>query len=255
MRRENSVSEFLYGYHPVYEALLARRRAIKEIWQVPEGSDRRRAKVADLAKKQNIRVLPVKAAKLGSLVGQVVHQGVAALVEPLPLKSLKQVLPQHSADKSQGHGIWLLLDRIVDPHNLGAIIRTALCVGVRAVVIPKDRSASPTPTVSKASAGALEHMDLVSVTNLANTINVLKNNGLWVVGLDPAAPQNLYGHDFTCPVAIVVGGEEKGIRPRVKQQCDFLLSIPQAGGISSLNASVAAGVVMFEAFRQQQHPV
>ncbi|MGD9210755.1 MAG: 23S rRNA (guanosine(2251)-2'-O)-methyltransferase RlmB [Desulfobacteraceae bacterium] len=245
--------EFLYGFHPVHEALLARRRVIKEIWQVNEGRDGRRAQITELARRRNIKIMDVKAAKLRSHVGAVVHQGIAALAAPLPMTPLTHVAPKASSADSHGHGIWLLLDSIVDPHNLGAIIRTALCIGVKAVILPKDRSASPSPAVSKASAGALEHINLVSVANLSNTINFLKRHGLWVAGLDAHARQNLYDQDLSGAIALVIGGEEKGIRPRVKQQCDFLLSIPQVGKISSLNASVAAGVVMFEAFRQQQN--
>jgi 23S rRNA (guanosine2251-2'-O)-methyltransferase len=144
------------------------------------------------------------------------------------------------------------LDNLVDPHNLGAIVRTALCAGLFAVIIPKDRSVPPTPAVSKASAGALEHVCLVSVTNLADTAQKLKQRGVWVVGLDGQARQSVFDADFKGPLALVVGSEEKGIRPRVKKQCDYLVSIPQFGRISSLNASVAAGVVIYEALRQRR---
>lgn len=241
--------EYLYGLHPVHEALLARRRDVREVWLTPEGSDRRREKVAALAQKQGIAVRNITVEKLRSHVGRAVHQGVAAVAGPLPRVSLNSVLPSKSSPASQG--IWLFLDSIVDPHNLGAIIRTALCIGVKAVIIPKDRSALPSPAVSKASAGALEHINLCSVTNLANTIKEIKAKGVWAAGLDAAAGEPLYGQDLSVPLALIVGGEEKGIRPRVKKQCDFLLTIPQVGRVSSLNASVAAAVVMFEAFRQQ----
>jgi 23S rRNA (guanosine2251-2'-O)-methyltransferase len=183
-------------------------------------------------------------------VGQVVHQGVAAVTEPLPLIHLAKVLPRKKSNSS--YGIWLLLDNITDPNNLGAIIRTALCAGVKAVIFPKDRSAPPSPVVSKASAGALEHISLCRVTNLAETLKKLKAHGIWVAGLDAGAEDSLYHHDLSGPLALVVGGEEKGIRPRVKRQCDFLLSIPQMGPVSSLNASVAAAIAIFESLRQQQ---
>ncbi len=253
MRRKIPTPEMLYGFHPVHEALLARRREIMEIWLLEQGKDRRRAQVTALAEEQNIKVLRVTAARLNHHLSHAMHQGIAARVGSLPLTPLKQVLPRQSPDGGiQGQGLWLLLDRIVDPHNLGAIIRTALCVGARAVVITKDRSAHPSPTVSKASAGALEHMDMVCVTNLTNAINLMKQYGVWIAGLDLQASQHLFEQNLNGQLAVVVGGEEKGIRPRVKQQCDLLLSIPQVGKVSSLNASVAAGVVLFEAFRQQQ---
>ncbi len=251
MSRVTASQEYLYGVHPVREALLARRRNIKEVWLQNGEPDRRRIRISELATELGVAVHSISAAKLKSLLGPVIHQGVAAKVGPLPTTPLARVLPAKTP--APAHGVWLLLDSIVDPHNLGAIIRTALCAGVEAVVLPKDRSAPLSPAVSKASAGALEHMTLVSVTNLANTIKTLKSHGLWVAGLDAAADTFLYRQDLTGPLALVVGGEEKGIRPRVKQQCDFLIAIPQQGSVSSLNASVAAAVVMFEAMRQQRH--
>ncbi|MDM8539097.1 23S rRNA (guanosine(2251)-2'-O)-methyltransferase RlmB, partial [Desulfobacterales bacterium HSG17] len=145
----------------------------------------------------------------------------------------------------------LILDSIVDTHNLGALIRTAQCVGISGIIIPKDRAAGPTPGVSKASAGALEHVSLIQAVNLVNIIKELKKKGIWIFGLTPDARQSFFEQELKGPVAIIVGGEEKGIRPIVKKQCDFLVSIPQKGHIDSLNASVAGAVVMYEAFRQR----
>lgn len=251
MNRGAPAVEYLYGVHPVFEALTAGRRKFREIWLAADGVEQRLAPIADLAKKRAVKVHNVSADKLRSHVGPAVHQGVVAVVGPLPFVALNEVLPVED-QQVQGSGIWVLLDSIVDPHNLGAIVRTALCGGVKAVIIPKDRSAPPSPAASKASAGALEHMAMVSVTNLANTLQTLKSHGIWVAGLDAGADRTIYEQDLSGPLALVVGGEEKGIRPRVRQQCDFLLSIPQVGRVSSLNASVAAAVVIFEAFRQQK---
>ena len=145
-----------------------------------------------------------------------------------------------------------MLDNIQDPQNLGAIIRTALCVGVDGIILPKDRSAQPTPSVSKASAGALEHINLARVTNLVQTIKHCKKSGLWVIGLQKDAGQSIYTGDLTGSIAIVLGGEQKGMRPLVKNNCDFLFSIPQQGPVDSLNASAAAAVAMYESFRQRQ---
>jgi 23S rRNA (guanosine2251-2'-O)-methyltransferase len=145
----------------------------------------------------------------------------------------------------------LMLDNIQDPQNLGAIIRTALCVGIHGVIVPKDRSAPPTPAVSRASCGALEHIRLVRVTNLVQTIKHCKNSGLWVLGLQKDAAQLIYASDLSGSIALVLGGEQKGIRRLVKKHCDFLVSIPQQGAFNSLNASVAAAVAMYEAFRQR----
>jgi len=146
----------------------------------------------------------------------------------------------------------LLLDNIVDPHNLGALIRTSLCVGIDGVIITKDRSALPTPAVSRSSAGALEHISLTLATNMVSTINLLKKKGIWIVGMDKAAKTPIFSFDFSGSIAIVIGGEEKGIRPLVKKHCDFATSIPQEGPVTSLNASVAGAVVMYEAFRQRK---
>ena len=145
----------------------------------------------------------------------------------------------------------VLLDSVLDPQNLGAIIRTAVAVGVDAVVIPKNRSASPTPSVSKTSAGALEHLNLARVTNMVAAMKMLKTKGIWTFGLDRAADVSIYSADLAGPVAVVIGGEEKGIRPLVKKHCDFLMSIPQIGPVDSLNASVAGAIAMYEVFRQQ----
>jgi 23S rRNA (guanosine2251-2'-O)-methyltransferase len=145
-----------------------------------------------------------------------------------------------------------MLDNILDPQNLGAIIRTALCVGIDGVIMPKDRSAPISPAVSRASAGALEHIRLSRVTNLVQTIKQCKKSGLWIMGLDKGAEQCLYDGDMTGSLAIVLGGEQKGIRPLVKKHCDFLVAIPQLGAVDSLNVSVAAAVAMYEALRQRQ---
>jgi 23S rRNA (guanosine2251-2'-O)-methyltransferase len=146
---------------------------------------------------------------------------------------------------------FLLLDQIVDPHNLGAIIRTGLCAGIDGVIIPKDRSAYPTPAVSRISAGALEYMRVAQVNNMVRFVRALKDQDVWIVGLDQNAGQPIYGTDLTGAVGLVVGGEEKGIRPLVKRNCDFLISIPQCGPVGSLNASVAAAIAMYELYRQR----
>ena len=144
-----------------------------------------------------------------------------------------------------------MLDSILDPQNLGGLIRTAVCAGVDAVILPKDRSATPSPAVSKASAGALEHARVIQATNLVRSMALLKEAGIWITGLDRAGDPSIFQSDFNGPVALVVGGEEKGIRPLVKKHCDFLATIPQQGPIDSLNASAAGAVAIYEAFRQR----
>lgn len=242
-------TELLYGIHPVAEALAAGRRMFREVFVAADGSSRRVAAVATVAASKNIPVRRVTMPQLNRMVGDIPHQGTAARVGPYPLTELTTVLTPASA--SGASPLLVLLDAIVDPQNLGAIIRTALGVGADGVVIPRDRAVGPTPAVSKASAGALEHVRLVQVTNLSATIRTLQDHGWWVYGMDRGADHSVFDIDLTGPLAIVIGGEEKGIRPLVKQSCDLLLSIPQRGPVETLNASVAAAVAMYEAYRQR----
>jgi 23S rRNA (guanosine2251-2'-O)-methyltransferase len=146
----------------------------------------------------------------------------------------------------------LILDGVVDPQNLGALVRTAVCAGLGAVVLPKDRAARPGPAVSRASAGALEYARVVVVPNIVATIQALKPLGLWIAGLDKNEGKPLFASDLSGPLAIVVGAEGKGIRPLVRRHCDFLVAVPQTGPIDSLNASVAGAVVIYESWRQRQ---
>ncbi len=246
---KKSKTEILYGIHPVSEALKARRRIFFELYIAKDKISERLHKVVEAAKALNITIKRVKAAKLETMTASDHHQGIGAMASPYPLARIADIVER--AESAGANKFLLLLDSIIDPHNTGALVRTALCVGVDGIVIPKDRSALPTPTVSKASAGALEHVKLVRVTNMVNTIKALKKKGLWIVGLDSAADHSIFLSDLTGSIGIVIGGEEKGIRPLVKKQCDVLVSIPQIGPINSLNASVAGAVVMYEAFRQR----
>ena len=243
-------TEILYGIHPVYEALSARRRNIYEIYLQKESKSDRLARLATLAEQRGIRVKTIRSEEFKTLVGGPGHQGVAAKVDLYPLTAVTDIL---AAAEAKGRPQFLiLLDNVLDPQNLGAVIRSALCAGIDGVIMPKDRSAPITPAVSKASAGALEHIYLSRVTNLVQTIKQCKNSGIWVMGLDKNADQSIYDGDMTGSIAIVLGGEQKGIRPLVKKNCDFLVSIPQLGAVDSLNASVAAAVTMYEALRQRQ---
>jgi len=206
--------------------------------------------LTNLATSHNISVERVSEGKLGGLARVDHHQGVCARVGPYPLVTVSQIFD--AIDRGGRVPRILLLDHITDPQNLGAILRTALCIDTDGVLVTKDRSASPTPAVSRASAGAMEHIRLGRVTNSVAAIKTLKQKGLWVIGLDGGAPASIYSADFTCPHVLVIGGEEKGIRPLVKKHCDSLVSIPQNRAVDSLNASVAAAVAMYEAFRQRQ---
>jgi 23S rRNA (guanosine2251-2'-O)-methyltransferase len=241
-------TELLYGIHPVEEALSAGRRIFHEVFVVADSPSKRLSIMASIAASKDIPVRRVTLTQLNRIAGDVAHQGTAARVGPYPMVDLTAVLAQTSA--SAPSRFLVLLDTVVDPQNLGAIIRTALGVGVEGVVIARDRAAGPTPAVSKASAGALEHVNLVQVTNLSAAIRNLQRHGWWVYGMDRSAGLSVFEVELTGSVAMVIGGEEKGIRPLVKQSCDLLLSIPQRGPVGSLNASVAAAVALYEAYRQ-----
>lgn len=243
-------NEILYGINPVYEALVAARRHFFKIHIERQNLSGRLKQLIDMAETQKIPIKKTDSPQIAAMAGGGGHQGIAARVSRYPLVEIQTLLALPGFSEP-GHGL-LLLDNIQDPHNLGAIIRTATCVGINGVVIPKDRSVSPTAAVSKASAGALEHIHLARVTNMVRTVKMLKDHGLWIIGLDQNAPQSMYVTDLTGPTALVIGGEQKGIRPLVKRNCDMLISIPQCGPISSLNASVAGAIVMYESFRQRQ---
>ena len=245
--------EILHGFHPVYEALRAKRRTMQTLIHRHGRQDHRIKTLQDMAAKQDITIQRVDEQQLTKLVGHSGHQGVCARVTPLMYCDLLDIIEPLS-----GPGripFVLLLDGIQDPQNLGAVVRTAYCAGVDGVVLPKDRSASPLPSVSKASAGALEHMPMARVANLVHAINTLKKNGIWIVGLDGSAPKTLFSCEFNMPLGLIIGGEAKGLRPLVKRHCDYLVSIPHDRDFNSLNASVAAALAMYEAYRQRSHKI
>lgn len=238
----------LYGIHSVREALLAGRRKIERLYVVNESS-RRIAALVDHARKKKIPVQRISGVRMGRLAQVDHHQGIAAQAGAYPYIEPSRLLAVN------GPLLILVMDGIQDPHNAGALIRTAVCVGVTGVVIPKDRSVAVIPAVSAASAGAVEHVHLARVTNINRWLNQLKSHGVWVAGLDQTAGQSLFNTDLNQSLALVVGNEQKGVRPLVKKNCDYLLSIPQKGGVDSLNVSVAGAVALYEAFRQRQGEV
>ncbi|MCP4747110.1 MAG: 23S rRNA (guanosine(2251)-2'-O)-methyltransferase RlmB [Desulfobacteraceae bacterium] len=240
-------NSMLYGYHSVAEALKAGRRRVHRVYLAQGKSSPRRESLGFMARNAAVEVEFVSMQRLTDMVGHRQHQGIGATVSAYPFCRLEQLLDSGPADP-----FILVLDQIVDPRNLGAIARTAVCAGIQAIVMPKDRSSPVSPAASKASAGALEHLPVALVTNIVKTINALKDKGLWIAGAEGQGTKSLFESDLTGPLAIVIGGEEKGLRPLVKKTCDFTLAIPQAGPIDSLNASVAAGIIVYEAFRQRQ---
>lgn len=243
-------TELLYGIHPVYEVLRAKRRAVVEIYFQQQKPSTSMGLIKAAAQANGIAWKTFRPAEFQALAGCSGHQGVAAKVGAYPLVALPELLAK--AEPGDGKHFLLMLDSIMDPQNLGAILRTALCTGVDGVIIPQDRSAPPTPAVSRASAGAVEHILLARVPNLVRAVQHLKEKGVWIFGLEKEAHQSLFATDLTGSIAIVIGGEHRGIRPLLKRNCDFLISIPQQGPVTSLNASVAAGVALYESYRQRR---
>ncbi len=243
-------SDTLFGFHSVYEALKADRRKFYKIFV----SSQKRAltrfeKIEILAKTKNIKIEKAVPDFFDKMTNFANHQGILAKTSFFPVKNASEVTT--IIQKRQKPCFILIMEGIEDPHNLGALIRTALCAGVDYILIPKDRCATPSSTVSRSSAGAMEYADIFIITNTASILRSLKENGVWISGLDAKGDTSLFDSDLKGNIALVIGGEHKGIRPGVKKECDFLLSIPNQGNINSLNASVAGGIAMYEAFRQR----
>src|SRR6202163_3483500 len=242
----------LTGIHAVREALEA-GRAFDRIVIAKGRQDTRVEEIVQLARGRNISVRFEERDQLDRLADSKDHQGIVGLVASRAAGTLDEILVAANAGAGRGEkGLIVLLDGVEDPHNLGAVIRTALAAGAHGVVIPERRAAGLTDTVARASAGALSHLPVAKVTNLVRTMEELKEAGYWLVGLDEDAPQSYTQADYTSPVGIVLGGEGQGLHELTRKRCDFLVSLPTIGPVKSLNVSVAAGVVLFEVLRQRR---
>lgn len=241
------VVDFVFGRHAVVEALQTPDRVNRVFIQ--EGtSGRDAAKVIELAREKGIQVQTVPKTKIEDLVGNAVHQGLVASIAAYEYADLEDVFKK--AEEKGEDPFIVILDGVEDPHNLGSILRTADATGVHGIIIPKRRSASLTATVAKASTGAIEHVPVVRVTNLTQTIEQLKARGVWVFGTD------MNGTDYRKwntkgPLAIVMGNEGKGVSRIVKESVDEMVTIPMVGHVQSLNASVASALMMYEVFRNR----
>ncbi len=243
------MADLIYGAHPVLEALRAGGRAPLELLITAEARTRRE-EVVSAAQSQGVPVRSKRREDLDRLVGNAHHQGLVLRIEPFKFTQLDDLLLRWRA--SGQRAFFLILDGITDPHNLGAILRSADAAGCHGVIVAKDRSCPVTAVVDKVSAGALEHIPLCQETNLSRVVEKLKAQGVWVYGLAGEGAQPIYGSVLDGDLALVLGSEGKGLRQKLREHCDLLLSIPMAGGVSSLNASVAAGVSLFEVVRQRQ---
>ncbi|AGE61963.1 23S rRNA methyltransferase [Bacillus subtilis XF-1] len=223
-------------------------RKLYKLWMAENTVKGQAQQVIELAKKQGITIQYVPRKKLDQMVtGQ--HQGVVAQVAAYEYAELDDLYK--AAEEKNEQPFFLILDELEDPHNLGSIMRTADAVGAHGIVIPKRRAVGLTTTVAKASTGAIEHIPVARVTNLARTLEEMKERGIWVVGTDASAREDYRNMDGNMPLALVIGSEGKGMGRLVKEKCDFLIKLPMAGKVTSLNASVAAGLLMYEVYRKR----
>jgi 23S rRNA (guanosine2251-2'-O)-methyltransferase len=241
--------ETIYGMHAVRVMLERHPERVHSVRIAQQREDPRVRAIDELARRHHRPVQRVDVHALKQLLGDVAHQGVAADITPLPPWTEDELL---AALQSASAPLLLALDGVQDPHNLGACLRSADACGALAVIVPRDRAAQVTPTVRKVAVGAAETTPVVAVTNLVRTLKLLKQAGLWVVGADAAGDKSAHQADLKGPVVLVLGAEGTGLRRLTQQNCDFLVRLPQLGAVESLNVSVAAGMLLYEAVRQRQ---
>lgn len=242
--------EYIIGRNPVLEALRSKRE-IHKVWMAENSTKGQAQQIIALSKEKGVSVQFVPKKKLDQMFSGN-HQGVAAQVAAYRYSDIEELFQK--ADERNEAPFFLILDEMEDPHNLGSIMRSADAVGAHGIIIPKRRSVGLTQAVAKASTGAIEYIPVARVTNLARTIDELKDRGLWIVGTDAKGAEDYRTLDGKMPLALVIGSEGKGIGRLVKEKCDFLINLPMVGNVTSLNASVAAGLLMYEVYRKR-HPL
>jgi 23S rRNA (guanosine2251-2'-O)-methyltransferase len=240
--------DVIYGIHPVEEAVASRGRAIEYVGVARERHDAKLQRVIDHCRTAGVSLRFLPREELTRLARSASHQGIVAVAAARQYAEVGDLLQSVRG----AHKFLVVLDGVEDPHNLGAIIRTADAAGADGVIIPERRAAGITATVAKAAAGAAEHLPIARVTNTARTLEELKRQNVWVVGLDERGTQNYDTLDYNMDCAIVLGAEGSGLHDLVRKKCDFLVSIPMLGKVPSLNASVAAAVMMYEIARQRR---
>ncbi|MDD5153375.1 MAG: 23S rRNA (guanosine(2251)-2'-O)-methyltransferase RlmB [Desulfovibrionales bacterium] len=240
--------DLIWGIHPVQEKLKNNPELVQKILVKYGGQGKARQAIIYLARSLSVSVQFEKEEVLEHIVGHSHHQGIVAYIQEVSYKTLEDIL---SYVATTTYGLILVLDGIVDPQNLGSLIRSGHAAGVQGIVIPKDRSAQVTGTVEKVAAGALTYVPVARVTNIVRALERLKEAGYWVIGTDAGADKTIYETDLKTNVALVIGSEAKGMRPLVRRHCDLMVSIPMLGKVSSLNAAVAGAVVLFEILRQR----
>jgi len=240
---------FLNGVHSVQNALEHDADNITQLWVAENKRNPRIDKLLARAQALGLKVESTTPSALDRLTGSRKHQGIVAEYTAQEVASENDLFDM--VTNASEPLLLLVLDGVTDPHNLGACLRTAEGAGVNAVIAPKDKSATLTPTARKVASGAAESLPFVQVTNIARTLQLLKDSGVWITGTSDKAEQTLYQGNYTGPTAIVMGAEGTGLRRLTEESCDHLIAIPMAGSVSSLNVSVATGVVLYEAVRQR----
>ena len=247
-KEEKIYDDQIEGRNSVIE-LLESKKDINKIFVTKGERHGSINKILAMAKERNVIIVEKDKKQMAQMAQTPNHQGVIAIVPPFEYCEIEDIL-ENAKIKNEDPFI-LILDGIEDPHNLGSIIRTAETAGVHGIIIPKRRAASVNSTVSKVSAGAVEHIKIARVTNISDSIQKLKDNGLWICGTDIDAKNYYYDQDLKGPLGIVIGNEGQGMSEKVKKNCDFLVIIPMKGKVTSLNASVSTGIVVYEAVKQR----
>jgi len=242
------MAEVVWGINPVLELLRSQPERVEEVWLAAEGLRGRRARVLELARKLEIPVKVVKHFAPPKVPREAPTQGVVAYIREFDYLDLESFLEALSSEREP---VVLLLDELTDPQNVGSLIRSAEALGARGVILPRHRACGVTPTVVKASAGAVFHLPVVRVTNLRRAMERLREAGFRVWGLEARAEKALFEAELSGPLALVVGSEGRGLREGVRRACDGLLSIPLPGRVESLNAAVAGAIALYEVFRQR----
>ena len=247
-KEEKIYDDQIEGRNSVIE-LLESKKDINKIFVTKGERHGSINKILAMAKERNVIIVEKDKKQMAQMAQTPNHQGVIAIVPPFEYCEIEDIL-ENAKIKNEDPFV-LILDGIEDPHNLGSIIRTAETAGVHGIIIPKRRAASVNSTVSKVSAGAVEHIKIARVTNISDSIQKLKDNGLWICETDIDAKNYYYDQDLKGPLGIVIGNEGQGMSEKVKKNCDFLVKIPMKGKVTSLNASVSTGIVVYEAVKQR----
>jgi 23S rRNA (guanosine2251-2'-O)-methyltransferase len=241
--------QLLFGRNAVLEALRA-GRAIRRVMVAESAHGEAIDRLADAARARGVQIDAVDRQRLDEIGRGVNHQGVVARVAPFRYATVEEIV--EAMHRSASPPLVLVLDTLQDPQNFGSLLRTAAAVGAHGAIIPEHRAVEVTPAVARVSAGATEHLPIARVGNLVRALAILKEAGLWVVGLDARAETPHVEADLSGPLAIVVGGEDRGLRPLVRRSCDFLVRLPMPGPVESLNAAVAGSIILYEVLRRRE---